>query len=323
MFRSLILVMNLWLVLAAGCFELNEVDPEAKESRTSNAKRRDDSADAGADEDAGPAKPKQPAAAPAKAPAPAQKQQPTAAGAGGSTAMNMGMGAAGSIAAQVAAMAAQSANMQQPAATSSNDALPEGAEAIMAETLPGFGVGGTITFDFRPIILFKDGYACRDITFLLENMPAETHRNMYPGRWTKWKLFDGKVALQSGEDRWTSLDFQYRYPPVAPDFTLDGVFSRLTGGGNTAFGGDTILAVQSAFLLTKDHRFRQSASSAVMVGGAVAGSAPPDQIGSYEFDGYLATFRYDSGKTVTTTVVYTPQDPNVVFINGRPYLKGN
>lgn len=330
MFRWVVFV-NLCLV-TAGCFELNDAG-EAKD-RTSDAKARDEAADAGPDDadDAGPPKAKKPASASPRAqvkdPAPA-KQQPAAAGAGGSAApksMSQSMGAAGamgpSIAEQVAVMAAMSAAMQN-AAMSGNKALPEGAEAIMAETLAGFGVGGTITFDFRPIIIFKDGYACRDINFLLEKMPADTHRSMYPQRWVKWKLIDGKVALQSGQDRWTYLDFQYRYPPLARDATFDGVFTRLTGAGNSAFGGDATLAVQSTFLLTKDRRFVQSVSSAVMAGPATAGSAPPDQSGSYELDGYSATFRYDSGKTVTTTVVYTPEDASAVFINGRPYVRDN
>jgi hypothetical protein len=56
---------------------------------------------------------------------------------------------------------------------------------------------------------------------------------------------------------------------------------------------------------------------------AAKGSAPADQSGTYELDGYTATFRYDNGEEAVASIVYSPEDAPLVFLNGRDFNNPN
>jgi hypothetical protein len=45
------------------------------------------------------------------------------------------------------------------------------------------GIGGTILQDPRPMILFKDGWACREMNFVVRGLDEATHRAMFPKAW--------------------------------------------------------------------------------------------------------------------------------------------
>ena len=195
-------------------------------------------------------------------------------------------------------------------------------ETVMVVTSYVYGVGGSLTLDASPLILFKDGSACRDMNFVVEGLDVPTHKAMYPRSWTSWKLFDGKVALANGT-KWVYLDYQLRYPPLPQGQVFDGKFMRLTGGGNTSVGGDVLIVAQAVVRFFPDHRFVQGSFAGVTSSATVALSTPPDQQGSYEIDGYQIQLRYDDGKLVRTSLVWTPNDPQALYLSGRSYVVSN
>jgi len=195
-------------------------------------------------------------------------------------------------------------------------------EAVMVETKYVVGPGGGLAIDMKPVILFTDGTACRDINYLARNEDVATHRMKYPNAWTRWQVIDGKVALQNGS-RWIYLDFQINYPPLARGYTLNDVYRHLGGGGNTAFGGDVLIVTEATYQLNAHHRFIQGSFAGVLSDSITAINAPADQQGTYEIEGYRITLRYDSGKTVTTSFVYNERDAGLIFLNGVSFVSSS
>jgi hypothetical protein len=195
-------------------------------------------------------------------------------------------------------------------------------DTVMVEMKYGVGPGGGFTLDVRPVILFKDGTACRDMNFVARHDDVATHRMKYPNAWTRWQVIDGKVALQNGS-RWVYLDFQLKYPPLARGYTLNDVYRHLSGGGNTSFGGDVLIVTEATYQLTSGHRFAQGSFAGVLSSSVTSLSVPPDQQGDYEIEGYRITLHYDSGKTVTTSFVFNERDPGIILLSGTSFVSSS
>lgn len=252
------------------------------------------------------------------------QSQPSLAGAGGPGQAGSSAGRSGSPASGAAdggAGGRVSGAAGQDGTGTSTPTVPNDVEAVMVETIYTADAAGDPTTNVRPVILFRDGAACRDINYFAAGLSADAHRTKYPNRWTEWKLINDKVALRSGQDKWTTLNFQRRYAPLARGTKLNGVWKHFEAASAGFY--DAVIAAQLAFRFTSGGRFAQSPTLNGLSDTAAAGSAPADQSGTYEFEGYKATFRYDSGKQVVSTIVYSAEDAPLVFLGGRDYNNPN
>jgi len=191
-------------------------------------------------------------------------------------------------------------------------------ETVMMYLVYQLGIGGGLTPNPRPIILFKDGSATTDINFVVRDLDVPTHKSMFPETWTEWKVVDGKVARKK-EMNWTSLDFQLKYPPNPSSLTFDDTFEHLSG----ATIGETTAFSQRSVRFFPDHKVIWGSTVGVTGPNVVFGSFPPDQRGTYQIDGYAIEFKWDDGKTTRSSFVWNEQDPGAVFIAGAGYVASN
>jgi hypothetical protein len=197
---------------------------------------------------------------------------------------------------------------------------PNDLETVVADVNYILGVDGLPYPNLRPMLLFKDGTASIDTSLLLEQQDLAQHRAAKPNLWTQWKLVDGKIALLKG-GQWTRLEFQTKFPPHDPSFSIEDTFKRVSGAGNTGIGGDATLFVEQNLRLTKDKRIVLGSFTAVSVSSTVFANAPPDKRGHYEIDGYSLNVRWDDGRTTETSVVYTLEDQTVIFLGGLGFFR--
>jgi hypothetical protein len=286
------------------------------------------------DQDAGPSKkPVQPSAAGsgaagAKATAPAaggaKAMAPTSStGSGGSSAATPAAG--GSSGGAAASPAANSGSAATPAAGGSGgtggaapwDNIPvipknmptanDEIDTVMMDVKYVLGASGNLDPEPRPIIMFKDGWACRDINFVVENLSVAEHKAMHPDSWVQWKVVDGKVALAKDND-WSKMYFQIKYPPNEVSLALDRAFTF----SHVATLGNTSLFTKQSIRFTSDH-------------SVVLGREPADTShrGTYLIDGYAITLKWEDGNVTRTSFVWSDKDPAAIYIGGDAYLTRN
>ena len=190
------------------------------------------------------------------------------------------------------------------------------------DTAAGVGYGGFITTDIFPVVLFRDG---RALTHVADLGDVSKSRRLYPEHWTQWRRSGGRIELKKlGE--WDRMAFAKTYASLPPGFRLNGHFSRLTGTGNVAFGGNQSVA------LVRDYRFwpdgsvvrgaTASAAAAQGTASVITRSAPPDARGHYRIDGLSLTIAYDNGAIERRIIVADPSDPKTaIWLDGESYTQ--
>ncbi|RYZ82641.1 MAG: hypothetical protein EOP04_21645 [Proteobacteria bacterium] len=185
------------------------------------------------------------------------------------------------------------------------------------------GVGGFLYSTTEPVLIFKDGSACRDMEFLVSNLSQDTHRSQNPEEWTSWRREAGRIQLLSSDGEWENLGFTTEFAPLAKDTKLDRSYSSLSGGGNVATGGSTVIAIESSYTFSNGGRFikgRFVGSSSEFDGVSTSvSSIAPNLQGSYTIDGYLITFQFDDGTSEVRTFVMDLLDPEVFWLNDTAY----
>ncbi|HET6158647.1 MAG TPA: hypothetical protein VFE34_09910 [Dongiaceae bacterium] len=138
-----------------------------------------------------------------------------------------------------------------------------------------FGVGGMVVIDYEPVILFKDGTSYEVGDVALEDVDlaaARGSKSKLFGRWSRstdaytLTAADGKVhryALQDGSF--------FEAFPADQETALLTRYKRVSGGGNTALGGETMIASSNTYSFSPDGRFR--------IEGSVGASTAGDQSG--------------------------------------------
>lgn len=178
------------------------------------------------------------------------------------------------------------------------------------------GVSGSVIQEPRPMILFRDGSACRDMNFVVSGIDKTAHQAKYPNAWLKWKLAGGKYALQNGND-WKPLYFQIKYPPHDRDFTLQAKFTNISGATIV----DVTAFSQKVVHLSDDHRIVAGNYAAVTSPANVTQVAPPDKRGTYQVDGYTIEFKWDDGTITKTSFVYSEEDADAIYLSGVCFFK--
>lgn len=187
----------------------------------------------------------------------------------------------------------------------------------------GLGVGGMLSVDVYPVVLFRNGDALKDITQLDPAHVDPSARHGAP--WTRWQRANGKLEIE-GKKGWEALAFQKTYSKLPPDFRLDGLFRSLSGAGTAAVGGTTSVAAWSEYRFFADGRVIRGqgagASTEAQDVSVVASSVTPDRSGRYRIDGLTLHIVYDDGREERMFLVTDPAAPNsAIWLDGSGYAR--
>ncbi|MEP6491666.1 MAG: hypothetical protein ABJF01_03245, partial [bacterium] len=187
------------------------------------------------------------------------------------------------------------------------------------------GVGGFMTADIYPVVLFRNGDALTDVAGLSLPGGVDVHKRTHPGAWTRWRRDGGKLQV-TGKNGWKTLAFQSTYPRLPDGFTLDGLFRSLSGAGTLAAGGSQEVVAWNTYRFWPDGRVvRGNGAGGRSEAGDVSvttASMPPNQRGRYRVDGLMLRISYDDGSTEDRILITDPASAkSSIWLDGVGYAR--
>ena len=95
------------------------------------------------------------------------------------------------------------------------------------------GVGGVITTQVFPIVLFTDGVTLTDVEGLAYAGGLDAHRRAHPEDWTHRRR-DGLEYQLDKKGKWQKIAVRKTYSTLPAGFRLNGHFSSHSGTGTIA-----------------------------------------------------------------------------------------
>jgi hypothetical protein len=197
-------------------------------------------------------------------------------------------------------------------------------ETVGFTTRTEMGVGGMFLYLPKPVALFRSGDALLEMGKLNRVTSVVADRAAHPTEWGRWRRTAVSIELME-RDKWKKLDYSKTAPRLSAGFVLSGNFERLTGGGDTAVGGKTMMVGQSRYTFRPDGTFSRDRSGSInteAVGWQTfASSSSPVQQGRYQVDGYLLRLEPAGGQPETHVIATYPTDPSIIWIDGLNYTR--
>lgn len=199
-------------------------------------------------------------------------------------------------------------------------------EGVVMDSKMRMGVGGALYQETNPIMLLDNGWASTSMKALVHPGGFDQHRQENPSSWKEWRSNWGSYELLKGDD-WKEVAFDTEYAPLPGGTRLDNTYERLSGAGTVAVGGGDSVIIINGFQFFENGQFIKgkhvSATAENGLGSVVVGSTSPDERGTYEIRDYVLTLTYDSGQKELRGIVFDPDDPSVIWLNGYSYIEPN
>ena len=194
----------------------------------------------------------------------------------------------------------------------------------------GFGVGGAVQTVFEPALSFKDGMLYTDPHLAPDSFNAALSRQKEPQYWGKLTRTGQGGTLVTLEGEKQELTKLFPTVPGHAGLALEGTYSHLGGGGNLAYGGNTVIHTSTSYTFTAGRRFETTGST----GGSGGSDYNPDGGfrvttqstrglvgGAYLIDGWAIELKYDNGRR--ERLLFCSQDAayDYICIGGTMFLK--
>lgn len=200
--------------------------------------------------------------------------------------------------------------------------IAEQIEGFAFDTRAGIGAGGMVSIVVYPVVLFKNGQALTDVEGLGFAGGPDAHRLASPADWTRWQRADGKIQTMK-KGAWTDLPFNVIYRRVPAKFSLTGRYQRTGGAGNIAMGGTDAVTTWETYDFFPGGRVIKGGGAGAQASGGdfstVARSMAANRRGRYSIDGLTLQLTYDDGSSESAIFVTDPQNPSVIWLNGRDF----
>ena len=201
-------------------------------------------------------------------------------------------------------------------------------ETVGFDTKASFGIGGSMTFGPKPVVLFRSGDALSNMEGLKFEGGLEAHRAAHPDQWIKWRRVGNTIEISSPQG-WRKLPFPKTMDRLPRGFTLAGTYRNISGSGNAGMGGTSSISAWSDYTFDAAGNFTTGGGlhgndrleRAGTITTTVASGLSPTQRGRYAIDGYTLTLIYADGKTERRMIVTEPADPSVIWLDGNGYTR--
>ena len=210
-------------------------------------------------------------------------------------------------------------------------------EGVYFRSTAGFGVGGMGTVEFEPLVMLNDGSFYMPDDAALEDVDMASERAAHPRRFGRWTKSGSGYSLS--EDDHNPVAYAVGDGSFFPAFaapageTIAATYERISGGGNSAMGGEMTIAVSNDIRFGTDGRFETGSSMGAIGSGEQSGVGTAVSRGRratggrYTLDRYTLTLRYDDGRTERRFFAYGAQgtppriDRDMLFMGDRVYTK--
>jgi hypothetical protein len=207
---------------------------------------------------------------------------------------------------------------------------PNQIDGVYLEQNTGIGVGGMVIIRYDPVLMLKDGWAYDGWTLTPADLDVTLSRKLEPKSWRRYERKGDQIRIQDQNGKWSKFEKWSQVGPAKPGDTLQGTFSSIGGGGNTAVGGNTMIAVIDSYTFNKDGTFKTD--KAVGASGGNEGTdpnGPPGVVatsqasssGTYKLDGYTLELRYGNGRVMRRAFLwFDEKQKDAIFIDGTAFL---
>jgi hypothetical protein len=190
------------------------------------------------------------------------------------------------------------------------------------------GMGGAIYPVYNPYILFKDGSIYQKPVTSPADMDMAALKQTEPDKWGTWKMDVNKLLVywplekpKYQNSTWEKSSYK-NVMPAKKGETLEGSFKTLTGGGNTALGGNVLTVAAANITFNQRGKFTLAKTAGVSSGGDIweNTNSKTDEAGTYKLDGYTIELKYNNGKTKRQFFYFYPDSRNHFGISKSAYL---
>lgn len=204
---------------------------------------------------------------------------------------------------------------------------PSDIRGIVINAESGIGVGGMVIIEYRPYLLLQNGSVYRYPTVAPYDLDVAASKIAEPSKWGTWKL-EGKTLVVTlpkkgimKTERWDDDWFWAKAPN--PNEKLKGDYETISGGGNTAMGGNTMIFSSSNIKFNDKGQFTmQKAAGGSNTDFDVSTSAYSNSnaAGTYKLNGYSIEMRYNNGQVVRKLFYFYPDSRTTFGIGDDAYV---
>ncbi|BAZ53947.1 hypothetical protein NIES4103_66310 [Nostoc sp. NIES-4103] len=215
---------------------------------------------------------------------------------------------------------------EKPATVSSmpNAAIVSQIHSFGWDSRTKVGIGGFLTTDVYPVVLFRNGDALTNVKGLSFTGGLSAHKRAKPNEWTRWRNQGGKLQL-ARKSGWKALAFQTTYQKLPNNFKLNGLFRSLSGTGTVAIGGNDAIAAWKEYRFFSDGRVVRGQGAGGRVGddaSVAISNVAPNQRGRYRIEGLMVYINYDDGSSEHRILIADPKDPKTaIWLDGVGYAR--
>jgi hypothetical protein len=191
----------------------------------------------------------------------------------------------------------------------------------------GVGVGGMMIIKYNPYVLFNDGTIYSDPYVCIYDLDVARSRELEPKKWGTWKQEGATTMIVTmtadrKPDKWEGKAHWFWAQPATKGEKLDGTWSTISGGGNTAYGGGSIVMSSNMYTFNNQGQFTtESTGGGTYSGGTgtVTAYSNKNAAGTYLFDGYSLELQYGNGKVIRKTFCSYDDSREVWVLNSSAY----
>lgn len=197
-------------------------------------------------------------------------------------------------------------------------------ENVVFDLSYSYGVGGAVYPKYTPLYLFEGGTACRCSDLAPGDVDVQALRRTRPEDVGTWRKTGGKYLVTYANGESDDLDPSIGPPAIIPNGRLFGRFGSISGGGNTALGGNSIVIASKGYDFRADGTFYQESFGGGGNGVVTAGSKR-GALGQWRLDGPTLTLTYPNGTRLRTSVYWSARGdlvngvPDAIWIGGKAY----
>lgn len=202
---------------------------------------------------------------------------------------------------------------------------PTDIKGIVINLEHGYGVGGAVVSEYRPYLLLTDGSIYSNPVMSPYEFDAQLSKQKETKKWGTWKISGNVLTVswpgRGKTERWEKNWFWAR--PAAGNEKIEGAFVTISGGGNTAMGGNVMTVSSKNILFNTSGRFALTGvgvSTNNEIGIATSAYSQKDEAGSYTLSGYSIELRFNNGTTMRRAFYFYPKDKEHFGIGNHVYV---
>lgn len=203
-------------------------------------------------------------------------------------------------------------------------------EGIYLHVEYGYGVGGMVTTNYKPHIFLKDGSVTTDLSFYPATASdVQAWRGRNPRAWGKWSREGSITRIEWNDAKRKPQEWKkwFTARPGDPGMRLSGHYRSMGGGGNTALGGDVMIAAWNNMTFSPDGTVTTGGGSGASSGGGGTGvsvttrSRKAPQQARYSISGFTMQLERPGQPSETRWFFRYPDSDTVIGIGGSTFVQ--